>query len=103
MGLVMFDDDGVPHSELQPVLVVDHNASSRAPCSWWNLGVPCCTTVTPMNKEVSSPAHLARLLGLQIEGTWSGNIGVHHVLAVGYFVLGSRERADVDHTLFVRV
>ena len=102
--LIVLHDQGISHSQLSPVCIAHHDATSWAPRCRWVRVISGSAAGTPMDEESTSTAHIALPLGFQIKGTRSLNWRVmHRVLAIAYFIGGSRKWSDHLSTLFVRI
>ena len=102
--LIVNNSEGITDSQLDTVVLVDHDTASRASTSRGSRVVTAGATLAPVDEERPATAHLGWLEGLEVEGARTGHRGVmHSILAISEAVLGGRERARVDHALLVWV
>ena len=102
--LVLDNVDGVAHSELLAVCLVDNDAAGRAALGGRHGGVSARAALASVDEEGASAAHLAGLLGLQVEGAGPRDgRGVHGVFAVAELVPRCGEGAHVLDALLGRL
>ncbi len=83
LGFVAYNLESISNSQFKSVIKVDDNTAGRASTNRRLAKISAGAALATMNEEFSTATHLARFLGIKIEGAWSGNRGiVHSILAV---------------------
>ena len=100
LGLILDYLQRVSHSQFLPILHAEDDTAGGAATDWRVRGVSCGAALAAMDEEAATATHLGRLLRVQVEGARLGDGRVMHgVLTVPELILGSGQRACVDHAL----
>ena len=104
LGLVADNLESISNSQFKSVIKVDNHAAGWASTNRRLAEISTCAALATMNEEFSTATHLARFLGVKIEGAWFCDRGiVHSVLAVLKFIPGCWKRSRVNHALLFGV
>lgn len=96
----MLNNQSVSDSQFSSIGIANYNTSCRA-SSGWRIGIITSGTASAaMNKKGVSSTHFRFFLGLQIESTGPVNCRMHNVCAISEFICCSRQRANINYTLF---
>ena len=101
--LIVLHNYDIPHSDLLPVCVTDHDASRRATVDRWLTVIIGCAALASVNEKVVHSAHFLRSLWVQVERTRPWHCFMHDILAPGKLVCRRWQRSNIFYTLVVRI